>query len=64
MQYKAGSIEEFAVNKDPRRWRILAILLTTIFMSLVSVSIVNVALPTIQHSLKASPSDLLWALSG
>src|SRR5690554_7967886 len=64
MQYKAGSVEEFAANKDPRRWRILAILLTTIFMSLVSVSIVNVALPTIQHSLNASSSDLQWVLSG
>ena len=33
-------------------------------MSLVSVSIVNVALPSIEHSLHASHSDLQWVLSG
>lgn len=49
---------------DPLRWRILAILLTTIFMSLMNVSIVNVALPSIQHGLNASQSDLQWILSG
>jgi len=49
---------------DPGRWRILAILLTTIFMSLIGVSIVNVALPSIQISLNASQSDMQWVLSG
>lgn len=52
------------LSADPIRWRVLAILLTTIFMSLVNVSIVNVALPSIQHSLHASQSDLQWVLSG
>lgn len=49
---------------DPIRWRILAVLLSVIFMSLVGVSIVNVALPSIQHDLGASHSDLQWVLSG
>lgn len=49
---------------DPVRWRILAVLLSVIFMSLVGVSIVNVALPAIQHDLNASHSDLQWVLSG
>lgn len=53
-----------ANTNDPLRWRILAVLLATIFMSLVSVSIVNVALPSIQHSLHADTSDLQWVLSG
>lgn len=53
-----------AAPPDPLRWRILAILLATTFMSLVSVSIVNVALPSIEHSLHASRSDLQWVLSG
>jgi EmrB/QacA subfamily drug resistance transporter len=48
----------------PVRWRILAVLLTVIFMSLVGVSIVNVALPSIQRDLGASQSDLQWVLSG
>lgn len=49
---------------DPIRWRILAVLLAVIFMSLVGVSIVNVALPSIQRDLGASQSDLQWVLSG
>lgn len=49
---------------DPARWRILTVLLTALFMSLASVSIVNVALPTIQHGLHASQSSIQWVLSG
>jgi EmrB/QacA subfamily drug resistance transporter len=51
-------------RRDPERWRVLAVLLVAIFMSLVGVSIVNVALPTIQSSLGASHSDVQWVLSG
>jgi len=51
-------------SDDPVRWRILIVLLTAIFMSLVGVSIVNVALPSIQDGLGASQSDLQWVLSG
>ncbi|XXC80998.1 MFS transporter [Arthrobacter sp. A5] len=40
------------------------VLLVTIFMSLVGVSIVNVALPSIQTGLGASQSEILWVLSG
>lgn len=39
-------------------------LLITVFMSLVGVSIVNVALPSIQEGLGASRSDIQWVLSG
>lgn len=46
------------------RWRILVVLLAAISMSLISVSIVNVALPAIQEGLGASQSDLQWVLSG
>ena len=49
---------------DPRRWRILSVLLVAMFMSLVGVSIVNVVLPSIQIGLDASASDLQWVLSG
>ena len=49
---------------DPQRWRILWVLLVAIFMSLVGVSIVNVALPSIQHGLDASDSDVQWVLAG
>ena len=46
------------------RWRILVVLLGVIFMSLIGVSIVNVALPSIQLGLGADQSDLQWVLSG
>ncbi len=49
---------------DPRRWRILAVLLVAIFMSLVGVSIVNVGLPSIQEGLGAGQSQIQWVLSG
>lgn len=49
---------------DPARWRILLVLLAAIFMSLISVSIVNVALPAIQEGVDATESDLQWVLSG
>ncbi len=49
---------------DPVRWRILFVLLVTIFMTLIGVSIVNVALPSIRQGLGASQSDLQWVLSG
>ncbi|WP_340107534.1 MFS transporter [Pikeienuella sp. HZG-20] len=49
---------------DPVRWRILFVLLVSIFMTLVGVSIVNVALPSIRLGLGASQSDLQWVLSG
>lgn len=54
-----GTVVEGAV-----RWRILAVLLGVIFMSLIGVSIVNVALPSIQQGLQADRSDLQWVLSG
>ena len=46
------------------RWRILAVLLGVICMTLIGVSIVNVALPSIQKGLGAEQSDLQWVLSG
>ncbi|MDJ0314668.1 MFS transporter [Arthrobacter sp. H35-D1] len=49
---------------DPRRWRILTVLAVTLFMSLIDVSIVTVALPSIQTGLEASTSELQWVLSG
>ncbi|MEW4468313.1 MFS transporter [Parasphingorhabdus sp. JC815] len=39
-------------------------LLITIFMTLIGISSVNVALPSIRQGLDASQSDLQWVLSG
>lgn len=55
---------DYPEGQDPARWRILIILLVAVFMSLISVSIVNVALPSIQAGLDASNSSVQWVLSG
>jgi EmrB/QacA subfamily drug resistance transporter len=47
---------------DP--WKILVILLVGAFMALLDVTIVNVALPSIQHGLQAGRSTLEWVVSG
>ena len=49
---------------DPRRWKALAVCLVAGFMSLLDVSIVNVALPAIKVGLHATQSDLQWVVSG
>jgi len=49
---------------DPRRWRVLSVCLVAGFMSLLNVSIVNVALPSIEEGVGASESQLQWVLTG
>jgi EmrB/QacA subfamily drug resistance transporter len=48
---------------DPKRWWALALLCCAFFMVILDVSIVNVALPSIQSDLGFSQSDLQWVLS-
>jgi EmrB/QacA subfamily drug resistance transporter len=47
-----------------RRWPALAVCLTASFMTLLDISIVNVALPSIRAGINASQSGLQWVLSG
>jgi EmrB/QacA subfamily drug resistance transporter len=49
---------------DPRRWKALAVSLTAGFMGLLDVSIVNVALPSMQAGLHASSGGIRWVVSG
>jgi len=49
---------------DPRRWIALAVVLTAGFMQLVDISIVNVAIPSIQRDLDATYSQIQWVLAG
>ncbi|WP_246739728.1 MFS transporter [Martelella sp. HB161492] len=46
------------------RWAALAVLLCASFMNLLDVTIVNVALPSIQQGLKASDSAIEWIVAG
>jgi EmrB/QacA subfamily drug resistance transporter len=48
---------------DPHRWRILAIVGTAFFMTILDVSIVNVALPSIGRALDFSREDLQWVIT-
>ena len=49
---------------DPRRWVALAVVLIAGFMQLVDISIVNVAIPSIQRDLDATYADIQWVLAG
>ncbi|MGY0007166.1 MFS transporter [Micromonospora sp. I033] len=49
---------------DRRRWKALSVGLVAAFMTLLDVSIVNVAVPSIDRAVHATPSDLQWVLSG
>src|SRR3954462_2239722 len=49
---------------DPNRWMALGVVLAAGFMTLLDVSIVNVALPSIDQGLHAQHNDLEWIVSG
>ena len=55
---------ESAEEPDPRRWRVLAVTLVVGFMTLLDVTIVNVALPSIREGLGTSAADIQWIVSG
>ncbi|MFD9212724.1 MFS transporter [Streptomyces sp. NPDC087659] len=49
---------------DRRRWTALAIVMTAAFMDLVDVTIVNIAIPSIEHDLGASFGAIQWITAG
>ncbi|WP_406211120.1 MFS transporter [Kitasatospora sp. NBC_01560] len=53
-----------AVDSDRRRWIALAIVMTASFMDLVDVTIVNIAIPSIQADTGASFSAVQWVTGG
>jgi EmrB/QacA subfamily drug resistance transporter len=52
-----------AAVPDPRRWQALALVCVAFFMTVLDVSIVNVALPSIGHSLHFSQTGLQWVIT-
>src|SRR3954466_16117652 len=48
---------------DPRRWKALAVVCAAFFMTVLDVSIVNVALPSIGKSLDFSRDSLQWVIT-
>ncbi|MGW0952786.1 MFS transporter [Streptomyces sp. NPDC002545] len=65
-----SSTETLADSPDPvstadrRRWFALAIVMTAAFMDLVDVTIVNIAIPSIQQDAGASFSQIQWITAG
>ncbi|MDQ1018666.1 EmrB/QacA subfamily drug resistance transporter [Streptomyces afghaniensis] len=53
-----------AGGTDRRRWFALAIVMTAAFMDLVDVTIVNIAIPSIQRESGASFSQIQWITAG
>ncbi|MBB6435497.1 MFS transporter [Streptomyces candidus] len=60
----AGPAPSGSAPADRRRWFALAIVMTAAFMDLVDVTIVNIAIPSIQGSLGASFSAIQWITAG
>lgn len=60
----SATVRQPAAELDPHRWRALAICVSALFMTLLDVSIVNVALPSIGVSIGAAASQLQWVVSG
>jgi EmrB/QacA subfamily drug resistance transporter len=52
-----------AAGPDPRRWQALALVCVAFFMTVLDVSIVNVALPSIGRSLNFSETGLQWVIT-
>ena len=51
------------MEPDPRRWQALALVCVAFFMTVLDVSIVNVALPSIGRSLHFSETGLQWVIT-
>ncbi|HEY4459795.1 MAG TPA: MFS transporter [Pseudonocardiaceae bacterium] len=49
---------------ETRRWPALLICLVASFMTLLDVSVVTIALPSMEHSLHMSPAEITWTVAG
>jgi EmrB/QacA subfamily drug resistance transporter len=54
---------QMQAEPDPKRWAVVAVLGVAFLMVVLDVSIVNVALPSIEGDLNFSPEDLQWVVS-
>ncbi|MDO9457244.1 MFS transporter [Nocardioides sp.] len=63
-EHGTGSGPDEVYVPDPRRWRILWVSLVVGFMSLLDVTIVNVAVPSMRTGLDTSASTIQWVVSG
>jgi EmrB/QacA subfamily drug resistance transporter len=62
---QAGRLDGMAeTTPDPRRWKALGVLALIQFMLVLDITVVNVALPRIQHDLGFSRPGLAWVVNG
>jgi len=61
---RTGSPRDDDYRPDPARWMALGVVLAAGFMTLLDVSIVNVALPSIEQGLHAQQNQLQWIVAG
>ncbi|WP_194291880.1 MFS transporter [Streptomyces jumonjinensis] len=59
-----GAAADAGAAADRRRWIALAIVMTAAFMDLVDVTIVNIAIPSIENDLDASFGAIQWITAG
>jgi EmrB/QacA subfamily drug resistance transporter len=59
----SGGPPRNAAPPDPRRWKTLAVLGFIQFMLVLDVTVVNIALPSIQNDLKFSDAGLPWVVN-
>ena len=55
---------EAGLGVDPRRWKALVVLALVQFMIIIDITVVNVALPSIQRSLHFTGDSLAWVVDG
>src|SRR2546429_2683249 len=55
---------EAGSQADPRRWKALFVLALVQFMIIIDITVVNVALPSIQRSLHFTGDSLAWVVDG
>jgi EmrB/QacA subfamily drug resistance transporter len=58
------TVDEAAAKRERRRWIALAVLCLGQLMMVLDATIVNVALPSIQHDLHFSQGNLTWVMNG
>ena len=61
--HRAQTAHEIVSEEGVRRWRAFALLVVAYFMTIVDLTIVNVALPTIGVKLHFPESDLQWVVT-
>ncbi len=60
----ASPVADEGAHPDPRRWLVLGVCVTALFMTLLDATIINVALPSIGSTLHANAAQQQWVVSG